>query len=159
MSIALKSIVTKLFFFLFPLSVTYFCTYCFVCIKPTWSRPSLNFKSVWVCLEDCDGKHLSPGCPGFFKACYYFIIFQPWKSDLSHILASITEAVIDRGNSSAVQASLKKGKCIIIIYLFIFNAAKPKHAYVNIHYTVARRVVVLQGTMCWVNELTSEEPL
>lgn len=140
-------------FFLFPLSVTYFCTYCFVCIKPTRSRPSLNFKSVWVCLEDCDGKHLSPGCPGFFKACYYFIIFQPWKSDLSHILTSITEAVIDRENSSAVQASLKKGKCIVIIYFFLMLPNRNTHMLIYI--TQLREEWLCCKELCaeWMNWL------
>ena len=55
------------------------------------------------------------------------------------MLGSITEAAIIREDGSAVQASLKRGNCIIIF----LSAASHKHAYANIQYTVAQGAVRL----------------
>lgn len=41
-------------------------------LRPSHSGRNFFKKCVW---KIRDGKHLSPGCPGFFKAFYYFIIF------------------------------------------------------------------------------------
>lgn len=63
------------------------------------------------------------------------------------MLGSITEAAIIREDGSAVQASLKKGKCIIIFP----STASQKHAYANIQYTDAQGAVLLfqlQVTVC-----------
>lgn len=92
-----------------------------LCFKLTRSRPSVHWKKsgkVYAC-SIRDGKHLSPGCPGFFKAFYYFIIFslrrkKKKKGSHIHILASITQAAIIREDGSAVQASLKTKNHIII---------------------------------------------
>lgn len=78
-----------------------------------------------------DGKHLSPGCPGFFKGCYYFIIFQSGGKKRSHI-GSISEAAIIREGGSAVQASLKKGELYDFFFFFLSSATQNTHMVIYI---------------------------